>query len=71
MKQLSVKETLMRIILEVADKLKHPMVPVMLPLLLKPLEAMPETQAREAARVILQYSQRLREALDEVELDKP
>jgi hypothetical protein len=35
------------------------------------LEAMPEHQAREVARTILQYSRRLEEALDEVELDKP
>jgi hypothetical protein len=38
--------------------------------LLRPLEAMSENQAREVALVILRYSRRLEEALDEVELDK-
>jgi hypothetical protein len=35
------------------------------------LEAMPESQAREVARTILQYSRRLEEALNEMELDRP
>jgi hypothetical protein len=72
MKRVSVKETLVQIVLEVADKVKHPMVPVMLPLLLKPLEGMSEYQAREVAQTILRYSRRLEEALgkDAVELDR-
>jgi hypothetical protein len=70
-KSVSVKEALMGIVLEVANQVRHPMVPVMLPLLLRPLEAMPESQAREVARTILQYSRRLEEALNEVELDRP
>ena len=73
MKSVSVKEVLMGIVLEVANQVRHPMVPVMLPLLLKPLEAMPEHQAREVALTILRYSRRLEEALgeDAVELDRP
>jgi len=72
MRQVSVKETLVQIVLEVAGKLGHPMVQTMLPLFLRPLEAMPESQAREVARTILQYSRRLEEALgDAVELDRP
>jgi len=72
MRQANVKETLVQIILEVAGKLGHPMVQTMLPLFLRPLEAMPEHQAREVARTILQYSRRLEEALeDAVGVDRP
>jgi hypothetical protein len=72
MRQVSVKETLVQIVLEVAGKLGHPMVQTMLPFFLKPLEGMPEAQAREVARVILQYSRRLEEALeDAVGVDTP
>lgn len=70
MKSVSVKETLVEIVLEVANHVRHPLVGTMLPLLLRPLEAMSENQAREVALVILRYSRRLEEALDEVELDK-
>jgi hypothetical protein len=71
-KSVSVKEVLMGIVLEVANQVRHPMVQTMLPLFLRPLEAMPESQAREVARTILQYSRRLEEALgDAVELDRP
>jgi hypothetical protein len=70
MRQVSVKETLVRIVLEVAGKVGHPMVQTMLPLFLKPLEGMSEHQAREVALTILKYSRRLEEALNEVELDR-
>jgi hypothetical protein len=70
MKQVSVKETLVQIVLEVAGKLGHPMVQTMLPFFLKLLEGMPEEKAREAARTILQYCRRLEETLNEVELDR-
>jgi hypothetical protein len=73
MKQASVKEVLMEIVLEVANQVRHPLVGTMLPLLLRPLEGMPEHQAREVALMILKYSQRLEEALqgNAVELDRP
>jgi hypothetical protein len=67
----SVKEVLVEIVLEVANQVRHPLVGTMLPLLLRPLEAMPEAQAREVALTILRYSRRLEEALNEVELDRP
>jgi hypothetical protein len=72
MRQVSVKEVLAGIVLEVANQVRHPLMGTMLPLLLRPLEGMPEHQAREVARTILQYSRRLEEALtDAVELDRP
>jgi hypothetical protein len=72
MRQVSVKEALVQIILEVAGKIGNPMVQTMLPLLLRPLETMPESQAREVALMIVKYSRKLEEALgeDAVGLDK-
>ena len=67
---MSVKRELMAIVQEVASQVNHPMAATMLPLLLRPLEAMPEEKAREVARVILTYSRRLEAALDGVELDR-
>jgi len=68
---MSVKNELMAIVQEVASQISHPVAMTMLPLLLKPLETMPEEKAREVARVILRYSRRLEAVLDGLELDRP